>query len=258
MSSDAEDPLGMQRLFEQQLSGDSLALSASAGSDTPSHWLIVLQLSLRCLTKWLQASGGQHLVGLQTEHMDAMLYLIAQQGSAPSAQPSTEQPPSATDKATLGPSSETDTHRAAMDLLRDLGDALLALLQTEDMSWACNHVAHRVLIGPCALSSSSMSHSSRVAVMQLGATCLMRQVQSCLAGRADCQLAVDVWLEFAASVPWMNPGVLEPSALSQVAQPRCVLAALLCFSLRILQLHCQAKLDLLVRYKALDLEVAVF
>ena len=225
MSSEGDDPMGMQHLFHEQLSGDSATLSAATASDTAAAqrpWTAVLQLSLRCLIHWLQASS-QALLGLQPQHLDAMLHLIAQRDRTSSIQQAA--PASTTPVEALTHSSSSDSQTNVTDLLEALCNALIGLVQSDSFSWACDHIGGSVLVGPKRASvfgkdSSSCSGSVRTDVIQLAAVCLMSRAQACLAQGEDCQLVMDMWADIAGSVPWLTAGQTEADLVCQIAPPR--------------------------------------
>ena len=230
MSSEGDDPMGMQQLFHEQLSGDSNTLSASAASDTATAsrpWTAVLQVSLRCLIHWLQASS-QALLGLQPQHLDAMLHLVGQRASTASTQQAAPASTAAAEAATNTNSSSSNSQTNVADLLRALCNALIGLVQADGFSWACDRIAGSVLIGPRGASvfGDSSSGSGRDDVIQLAAVCLMSRVETCLAQGEDCRLVMDMWVNIAGHVPWLRAGVTEADLLCQNAHPRYSLSPL--------------------------------
>ena len=77
LSSEIDDPLGMQHLFEERLSGESGLVSAPSASDLGNPWPPVFALFLQCMVRWLHGDACQ--AALQPRHLDIFVHMIAQQ-----------------------------------------------------------------------------------------------------------------------------------------------------------------------------------
>lgn len=225
-SSEADDPLGMQHLFEEQPSGNSsnvLASDAATPTGPVCQWTPVLRLSLQCLITWLHASK-QSFVGLQSQHLDAVLYLV-DQSTAPKASGFADAQPAA-DSDQSPAFDSNDAHQLAIaDLLQSLHSALLGAVPAFDDS-ACGHIVSKVLMSPTrdfrvssAHSSGNLSgHGNRV--VQLAATCLMHNAQACLAGHQDPQLVLGLWTDLIVSASQHGSALAESDVTWRLAQPR--------------------------------------
>ena len=229
MSSEMDDPLGMQHLFEEQLSGISTNTSPSAAATRsyPSHpWASVLQLSLQCLIDWMQSSwlplNRLSYAGWQSHHLDAVLYLIAQGPKFTAA--GQDSAPVATGVHHSISKSSSDMQVAFADLLQTLGDEMLRTVLTAD--WARVHTVRHVLISDASVSSSDhssgpSSDSGRAeAVLQLAATCLMTHIQDCLSCDKECKLVCNLWEDLIAGCALARTGSADHHFLWQLSQPR--------------------------------------
>ena len=220
MSNEIDDPMGMRYLFAEHPSDTSItSSSAAAATDTSAiepPWAGVLQLSLRCLTQWLHPSN-QGLVGLQAQHLDAILFLMAQGDSTPAA------PAQAAKHSTDAGSGSSDLNiqdRLA-DSFRALRTVLLQLVQADEFSWACDHIVRSTLIRPKAalvFTTGSNGSSNMAGVICLAATCLMSGVQSCSARGEVCPLVMELWANLVGTV--LSMGMTETEFIHQKASSR--------------------------------------
>ena len=216
MSSEIDDPLGMQHLFEEQPSDDSSnALAASAPARPANPWASVLQLSLQCLIRWLH-SGKENL---SRQHMDAIMCLLSQQ-VMPDIKSSFDAP---TD---FGNSQQ---HAVVIDgpsqlshLLKELHQALLEEAMRDEA--ACTYIVGRVFMSPARLHDRNGNYrqqSSRAdRLWQLAATCLMHNVQECVAMNQECRLAMDLWLDLNVVASSVGSSLKADVLLRQLAQPK--------------------------------------
>ncbi len=238
MSSEMDDPLGMQHLFEEQLSGDSTNISAQAAA-TPTNaldpWASTLLLSLQCMIRWLQSSSHSRS-GLQSQHLDAMLFLLAQstkQEAASAVDPS---------GVAVNDSDKSNHHNSKScqldlsELLKSLGSALLEMAVADESGWVCAHVVTFVLMrrqrphASIGSSSSDSSSSKANGLLQLAATCLMHTVKVALAGNQECKLPVNLWTDLIIGASSFGSTLTQHEIQWQLAQPRqglfthCILA----------------------------------
>ena len=223
-SSEMDDPMGLQHLFEEHPSGDSTTSSsaAAAAADSPAAeppWAEVLQLSVCCLTRWMHPSN-QHLVGLQAHHLDAILYLLAQGDSIPGAPASTMQ--AANPSADAGASTRTHSgHNSLTDSFGALRNVLVQLVQADELSWVCDHIVRSILIKPKAAlvpSTGSSGNGNMASVMCLAATCVMSRAQSCSARGEVCQLVMSMWVDLVGTL--LSTGMTEADFIHQKASAR--------------------------------------
>ena len=205
-----DDPMGLQRLFQEHPSGDSLTLSSAAAATADNlaakpPWAEVLQLSVCSLTRWMHP-GNLHLVGLQAHHLDAFLYLLAQGDSILGAPAGTTQ--TANHSADLGASSSAWSDQASLtDSFRALRNVFVQLVQAGEFSWVCDHIVRRILIESQAVvvsTDGSNGDGNKASVMCLAATCLMNRVRSCLASREVCQLVMGMWVDLVGTLLSVN------------------------------------------------------
>lgn len=194
-TSETDDPMGLRHLFEEQPPSDlETSGSATAAADTPTvepPWAEVLQLSIRCLTQWMHPSN-QTLVGWQAQHLDAIIYLLAQGDRVPRAPASTSQ--AANHRVDAGAThSGQDSLAKAFRALRDV---LVQLVQADEFSWACEYIACNTLLEP----KFTNGRASMASVICLSATCLITRVQSCSARGEDCQFVMDLWVDLVGTL----------------------------------------------------------
>lgn len=235
ISSEMDDPMGLQHLFAEHPPGDSTTSSsaAAAAADTPAAeppWAEVLQLSVCCLTRWMHPSN-QHLVGLQAHHLDAVLYLLSQGDSMPGAPASTTQ--AANPSADAGASASTHSgHNSLTDSFRALRNVLVQLVQTDELSWACDHIVRSILIKPKAAllsTTGSNGNGNMASVMCLAATCLMSRAQSCSARREVCPLIMSMWVDLVGTL--LSTGMTQADFIHQKASARSDFVVRLCIAL---------------------------
>ena len=204
-SSEMDDPMGLQHLFEEHPAGGSTTSNSAAAAAANTQaaeppWAEVLQLSVCCLTRWMHRSN-LHL-GLQAHHLDAILYLLAHTDSLPGRIASMAQ--AANHSADAGASSSIHGGQDSLtDSFGALRNVLVQLLQADEFSWACDHIVHRILIEPKAtpvFTNASNGNGNMASVMCQAATCLMSRVQSCLARKEVCQLVMSMWVDLIGTL----------------------------------------------------------
>jgi len=214
MSSEIDDPLGMQHLFEEQPSDNSSNTLAAGASTRPANpWASVLQLSLQCLIRWLH-SGKESLAA---QHVDAIMCLLLQQ-VMPDTRESFDAP---TD------SDNSQQHPVISDgqlskSLEELHQALLEEAMRDEA--ACAYIVGHVLMSPARLhgsnSNNSRQSSKASGLWQLAATCLMHNLQECVAMNQECKLAVDLWLDLTVWASSVGSSLTADVLLRQLAQPK--------------------------------------
>ena len=216
MSSEVDDPLGMQHLFQEQPfdhSNNALAASAPAGSANP--WASVLQLSLQCLIRWLH-SGSESLA---RQHMDAIMCLLLHQVT-PDSKASFDAPVDSTNSQQQVVI--IDSHGQISHLLNELHQALLEEAMREEA--ACAYIVGRVFMSPAKLhgrnSCNKQERSRADRLWRLGATCLMHNVQHCVAMNQECRLAMDLWLDLIVVASSVGSGLKADVLLRQLDQPK--------------------------------------
>lgn len=216
----------MQHLFEEQPSGNSsnvLASDAATPTGPVCQWTPVLRLSLQCVIAWLHASK-QSFVGLQSQHLNAVLYLV-DQSIAPKADGFAGTQPAA-DSDQNPAFDRDDAHQPAIaDLLQSLHIALLGVVPAFD-DFACGHIVSRGLMSPNRALGLSSAHSSgnlsgpSNRVIQLAATCLMHNAQACLTAHQEPHLVLDLWTDLIVSASWHGSALAESDVTWRLAQPR--------------------------------------
>ncbi len=216
MSSEIDDPLGMQHLFEEQPSDDSSnALAAGAPAGPANPWAPVLQLSLQCLIRWLHSGKDS----LARQHMDAIMCLLSQQVT-PDIKASFDAP---------ADSGNSQQHAVIIDgpgqlshLLTELHQALLEEAMRDEAS--CAYIVGRVFMSPAKLhgrNNNNRQQNSRAdRLWQLAATCLMHSVQECVAMNQECRLAMDLWLDLNVVASSVGSSLKADVLLRQLAQPK--------------------------------------
>lgn len=227
-SSETDDPMGLRHLFEEPPPGDmESSSSATAAADTPTAnppWAEVLQLSIRCLTQWMHPSNHS-LVGLQAQHLDAIIHLLAQGDQMPRAPASTSQ--AANHSSDAGASRSTHSGQGSWaSLFIALRDVLVQLVQADEFSWARDYILRSTLVEP---KTELMFKGNMASVMCLAATCLISGVQSCSARGEDCQFVVDLWVDLVGTL--FSTDMTEAGFIHRKASSRYDSNALLCWLL---------------------------
>ena len=216
MSSEMDDPLGMQHLFKEQPSDDSSnALAAVALAGPANPWGSVLQLSLQCLIRWLH-SGKESLA---RQHVDAIMCLLSQQVT-PDIKASSDAP---------ADSGDSQQHTVIIDgpgqlshLLKELQQALLEEAMRDEASGA--YIVGRVFMSPAKVhgknSNTRQQSSGAVRLWQLAAMCLMHNVQECVAMSQECTLAMELWLDLNVVASSVESSSKADVLQRQLAQPK--------------------------------------
>jgi len=216
ISSEIDDPLGMQHLFEEQPSDDSNnALAARAPAEPANSWASDLQLSLQCLIRWLQ-SGKESLA---RQHMNAIMCLLSQQ-VAPEVKASFDAPVDSSNSQQQVVTIEGPGQLS--HLLKELHQALLEEAMRDEA--ACAYIVGRVFMSPAKLHGRNnynrQERSRADRLLGLAATCLMHNVQQCVAMKQECTLAMDLWLDLIVVASSVGSGLKEGVLLRQLAQPK--------------------------------------
>lgn len=226
-SSETDDPMGLQHLFEEQPAGDAdTSSSATAAADTPTAeppWAEVLQLSIRCLTQWMHPSN-RNLVGLQEQHLDAIIHLLAQGDKMSRTPASTSQ--AANHTADAGANGSTHSGQDGVShSFRPWWDVLVQLVQADEFSWARDYILCSTLFQPQTELLFTNGNGNMASVMCLAATCLISSVQSCSARGEDCQFVMDLWVDLVGA---LLVDMTEAEFMHRKASSRYDSNALLC------------------------------
>ena len=203
--------MGLRHLFEEQPPSD-LETSSSAAADTSAAkppWAEVLQLSICCLTQWTHPSNWT-LAGLQAQHLDAIIYLLAQGDKVPRAPASTSQ--------VANHSADAGATHSGQDSLanafRPFRDVLVQLIQADEFSWARDYIIRSTLTEPMFTNGNR----NMASVMCLAATSLISRVQSCSTRGEDCQFVKDLWVDLVGTL--LSAGMTEAEFRHQKASSR--------------------------------------
>jgi len=107
-------------------------------------------------------------------------------------------------------------------LLKELHQALLEEAMRDEA--ACAYIVGHVLMSPARLhgsnSNNSQQSSKASGLWQLAATCLMHNLQECVAMNQECKLAVDLWLDLTVWASSVGSSLTADVLLRQLAQPK--------------------------------------